>query len=168
MSTLYVDTINEKTSGNGIYMPGHVVQIVTDHLNTSVSTSSTSFSDTGLSADITPKSSSSKFYIMVNLGVVSTGLSNAVVFRLMRDTTEVGSGTGAGTQNAFLHAWQNSTSTQESYSNHYVDTPSSTTTITYKLQWKMSGSADTGYINRRNSDNYLVTSSNFTVMEIGG
>ena len=28
MSTLFVDTINEKTSGNGIKIPGHQVQIV--------------------------------------------------------------------------------------------------------------------------------------------
>ena len=27
MSTLYVDTINEKTSGNGVQIPGHVVQV---------------------------------------------------------------------------------------------------------------------------------------------
>ena len=27
MSTLFVDTINEKTSGNGIAIPGHVVQV---------------------------------------------------------------------------------------------------------------------------------------------
>ena len=28
MSTLFVDTINEKTSGNGVAIPGHVVQVV--------------------------------------------------------------------------------------------------------------------------------------------
>ena len=28
MSTLFVDTINEKTSGNGIAIPGHVVQVI--------------------------------------------------------------------------------------------------------------------------------------------
>ena len=28
MSTLFVDTINEKTSGNGIQIPGHPIQIV--------------------------------------------------------------------------------------------------------------------------------------------
>ena len=28
MSTLYVDTITEKTSGNGVQIPGHVVQVV--------------------------------------------------------------------------------------------------------------------------------------------
>ena len=27
MSTLYVDTITEKTSGNGVQIPGHVVQV---------------------------------------------------------------------------------------------------------------------------------------------
>ena len=28
MSTLFVDTINEKTSGNGIEIPGHVIQVI--------------------------------------------------------------------------------------------------------------------------------------------
>ena len=28
MSTVYVDTINEKTSGNGVQIPGHVIQTV--------------------------------------------------------------------------------------------------------------------------------------------
>ena len=27
MSVLYVDTTNEKTSGNGIEIPGHVIQV---------------------------------------------------------------------------------------------------------------------------------------------
>ena len=33
MSTLFVDTINEKTSGNGIIIPGHVIQIVREYEN---------------------------------------------------------------------------------------------------------------------------------------
>ena len=28
MSTLYVDTITEKTVGNGVQIPGHVIQVV--------------------------------------------------------------------------------------------------------------------------------------------
>ena len=27
MSTLFVDTINEKTTNNGVYIPGHVLQV---------------------------------------------------------------------------------------------------------------------------------------------
>ena len=34
MSILKVDTINEKTSGNGVYIPGHVVQTVVKHFAT--------------------------------------------------------------------------------------------------------------------------------------
>ena len=33
MSTLFVDTINEKTSGNGIEIPGHVIQVVREYEN---------------------------------------------------------------------------------------------------------------------------------------
>lgn len=154
---------------NGTFYPtGGIVQVVGDSLNTAVSKSGTTYSDTGLSVNITPNSSSSKFLIMVNLGVVSSSTNDAVVFRLLRDSTEIGSGSGGNTQNSFIHAWQNSNSTQHSYSNHFLDTPSLTTQITYKLQWKMTSSTDTGYINRRNSDNYLAVSSNFTVMEIAG
>ena len=38
MSTLYVDTITEKTSGNGVQIPGHVVK-ATRVQNTSINTS---------------------------------------------------------------------------------------------------------------------------------
>ena len=50
MSTLFVDTINEKTSGNGIKIPGHVVQVVsTTNTDTQTITHSTSSTLTGLS-----------------------------------------------------------------------------------------------------------------------
>ena len=66
MSTLFVDTINEKTSGNGIAIPGHVVQMqsntVTGNGNSS---NSASYIDTGLSVNITPKFSTSKILVIV-------------------------------------------------------------------------------------------------------
>ena len=37
MSILKVDTINEKTTGNGVLIPGHVVQVIQGSTNTSVS-----------------------------------------------------------------------------------------------------------------------------------
>ena len=60
MSTLFVDTINEKTSGNGVAIPGHVIQVKYRTIqNTGISTTSTSFTDcTNMYVDITPKSSS--------------------------------------------------------------------------------------------------------------
>ena len=64
MSTLFVDTINEKTSGNGIQIPGHVVQIIEDNNSTNyVATSSTGTWVNVMSSSITPKSSTSKIYV---------------------------------------------------------------------------------------------------------
>jgi len=61
MSTLYVDTINEKTSGNGVQIPGHVVQVqYRAVVNTGFSTTSASMVDvTNWYVDITPKFSNS-------------------------------------------------------------------------------------------------------------
>ena len=66
MSILKVDTINEKTTGNGVLIPGHVVQVIQGSTNTSVSGDATTYTDTNLSATITPKSASSKILIKVN------------------------------------------------------------------------------------------------------
>ena len=43
MSTLFVDTINEKTSGNGIEIPGHVIQVKAATLTQHIHTTSTTF-----------------------------------------------------------------------------------------------------------------------------
>ena len=49
MSTLFVDTINEKTSGNGIAIPGHVVQVVkVDVEHYTINFGRSSYADTGL------------------------------------------------------------------------------------------------------------------------
>lgn len=171
MSTLFVDTLEPNqntaiTAAAGKLLPvGHVVQVTSDSLNTAVSTSGTSFADTGLSANITPSSTSSKIFIVCNLGLVSTSTSDGILFKLLRDSTEIGQGTG-GTQNRFMAAYMNANNEFYSYSNSFLDSPSTTSSITYKLQFRMSGGTDTGYINRRASDAYAVTSSNFTLMEI--
>ena len=162
MSTLRVDSIRGQTAGTDRY----IVQIVGDTLNDVVTTTGTTMADTGLSVTITPKLSTHKFLIMVNLGVLGTGSSDGIRFRLLRDSTEIGASTGAGTHNLFMQFFPNGTTDYLGASNHFIDSPSTTSSITYKLQWAMTGDSNTGYINRRSSDNYARTSSNFTVMEI--
>ena len=55
MSILKVDTINEKTSGNGVAIPGHVVQVQRGQIGGNITTSSSSPVATGLECAITPK-----------------------------------------------------------------------------------------------------------------
>ena len=162
MSTLRVDSIRGQTAGTDRY----IVQIVGDTLNDVATTTGTTMADTGLSVTITPKLNTHKFLIMVNLGVIGTGSNDGVRFRLLRDSTEIGASTGADTHNTFMQFFPSATNEYLGASNHFIDSPSTTSSITYKLQWAMTGSSDTGYINRRSTSNYARTSSNFTVMEI--
>ncbi len=81
MSNLYVDTINEKTSGNGVHIPGHVIQFAQSESNTTTSWSQnntrSALYGTGrvnrayieaTSLTITPKSTSSILYCTANIG----------------------------------------------------------------------------------------------------
>jgi len=165
-SIINVDQIDEATSGSGVHIPGHVIQVAGNSLNTVITTSGTTFADTGLTATLTPKKSTSKFLIIANLGIVSSGTGDGVMFRLLRGSTLIGSSTGADSYNNFLQVWPNSASIYVGGANHFYDTPSTASQIVYKLQWAMTGNNDTGYINRRSSGNYARASSNFTVMEI--
>ena len=65
MSILKVDTINEKTTGNGVVIPGHVIQKVHHTWNGETTTNSDQgFSDvSGSSFSFTPKLSTSRLFI---------------------------------------------------------------------------------------------------------
>tara|TARA_B100001939_G_scaffold20261_1_gene16650 strand:- start:1278 stop:1829 length:552 start_codon:yes stop_codon:yes gene_type:complete len=82
MSILKVDTINEKTTGNGVVIPsgqtldvsagtlvpssGQVLQYKAGTTTSYTTHTSTSFTATNLKIDITPKSASSYFVLQVN------------------------------------------------------------------------------------------------------
>ena len=66
MSILKVDTINEKTSGNGVHIAGHVVQTVDSFNSTLLTTASSgTWVDAGDTITITPKFATSKLHILV-------------------------------------------------------------------------------------------------------
>ena len=67
MSKIYVDEIAGIASPSTVAIPGHVIQVVTNSYNTTTSTTSDSFSSTGLSASITPSSTTSKILVQVTL-----------------------------------------------------------------------------------------------------
>ena len=65
MSTLNVDNISEYTSGNGVEIPGHILQVVQGTIATQASRTSSTHADTGLSVSITPKATSSKILVVM-------------------------------------------------------------------------------------------------------
>mgnify|MGYP001298085110 FL=1 len=67
MSILKVDTINEKTSDNGVHIAGHIIQMQSASFNGNAnSTSGSSFTDTDVTINITPKFATSKMLVIVH------------------------------------------------------------------------------------------------------
>jgi hypothetical protein len=70
MSTLYVDNLVEKTSGNGVHIPGHVIQAVYHSWMYNHTLNTTSWSDIfGSSFTFTPKSDNSILIVTADLSV---------------------------------------------------------------------------------------------------
>ena len=135
MSILKVDTINEKTSGNGVAIPGHVIQTVHQPYATSIATSSTSFVTTGHSLTITPKKSSSKILISVQGGswYVSAGQSRITLYR---------GGSNLLDANGLC---MNDAQPYVPHSFVYYDTSNTTSAITYTAYFKIDNSSNTTY-----------------------
>ena len=131
-SRLLVDKIEGKTTSGSIQMPqGHVIQTVEVQNTSSSSTTSTSFVDSGLSAAITPKYSTSKILCQISAGIGNTGTSADIVIQVLRGSTQVlecarlsfNTG-GHGNAQQFFQV---------------LDSPSTTSATTYKLQMKADG-----------------------------
>ena len=88
MSTLYVDTINEKTAGNGVQIPGHVVQVASTATILAGSTTSTTFVDL-LSLSFTPKFSTSSLFVFVDCRWQHNGGTTSSKFKILHDSTSL-------------------------------------------------------------------------------
>jgi len=171
MSTLYVDTINEKTSGNGIYMPGHVIQVVQGTLDTQVTVTSTDPTDSGLEATITPKSTSSKILITATCmfsinnnsdqsmggGWQVTDGNNNVIMSSQGDSNPFDLGHYSASN------WYNLQATQ---SRSFLHSPATTSAITYKVRLE-NGTGTSVRLNYVSGATYSPVSS-IILQEIGG
>ena len=133
MSILKVDTINEKTSGNGVVIPSHVVQtIVGNRITGNFATTSVSYSDV-VSLSITPKKSNSLIKVSF---YYQHGGNHSI--RLYRDSTIIMQPSNGwwiyeGYSYANQTAWNNGSS-RDVKALFYVDSPSTTSATTYKWQ----------------------------------
>ena len=166
MSTLYVDTINEKTSGNGIKIPGHVVQVKQTHYIGNETTTSSSYVDTSLSVTITPKYSDSKIFVMVSMQWGSS--ANDCLCRLVRGSTHIGTGNTGTVNNGFSQINGNVPNQygMETSTINYLDSPATTNATTYKVQVTARDGNSTIRINNRGYSTEYGGSSQITVMEI--
>ena len=167
--TLPAANINDTSIGNITALPagvgGKVLQVVKGETNTEVSNTSTSYADTGLTATITPSATSSKILILVQQAfeLLTTDTDDTVGgnFRLMRDSTAIYKN---GPSFSIYVRIQNADTPRifNSYPMNYLDSPSSTSSITYKTQSVVYQSADA--LNAQSSG----ADSSIILMEIAG
>lgn len=117
--------------------PGSIIQVISNKSSNQVSTTSGSWSNTGLYASITPKSTSSKILITAN-GLCG-GQSGSTYIGLFRDSTYL----DIYERHQADYSWE--------YSSYHfglecLDTPNTTSQINYHLAFATAGVV--GYLNR--------------------
>ena len=147
-STLKVDILQDSggnnlvtSNGSGVITAagfGKIGQVVSTTKTDTFSTTSSSFTDiTGLSATITPSSTSSKILIALNVSIGATASNyHGNCLRLLRGSTAINIGDTAGSRTRATFGANN-------YSDYtptatpsctFLDSPSTTSATTYKVQ----------------------------------
>ena len=160
---------------------GSVLQTVQTYKTDVFSTTSETPVDiTGMSATITPSSTSNKVLVFLNLAVGSSTSLSRTNIQLVRGSTNIGIGDAGGGSNRIRSistefqpqpyntaATLNSTDIRQ---HTFLDAPSSSSSLTYKVQ--IEGAAQTVYVNRTgefaDADIVSIGTSSLTLMEIAG
>lgn len=137
---------------------GGVIQVVQGVLTAYTTFASAAYTDSGLAASITPTNSTSKILVIVNL--CGTGKYNANTYgniRLMRDTTVL-------QQASNILGYTSATTTQSDINGPsftWVDTPNTSSAVTYKIQVANGNGAGfimlNNYINTNNASVCSIT-----------
>lgn len=119
---------------------GGVLQVVQGILSSNYSTNSTSFNSIGANATITPLSSSSRILLMASVGV-GVSASNYVDLTIFRDSTNLAGAFG------FLTTYSSATTLSACQNFNYVDSPATTSAITYSIRMRTQNNVGYGVIN---------------------
>jgi len=182
MSQINVNTINEYATANGVTIDGvlikdgaiassyisglsggKILQVVQGTYSTQNLIASTSYTDTGLSASITPSATTSKILVLTNHNTRLYRAQDTLIgyINIVRAATQITEsqiyiGVGATGVTAVLSG---QTATMV-----YLDSPSSTSSLTYKTQAKLNTTANAAEI-KVQVDNFTDT---ITLIEIDG
>ena len=188
-SELYVETLKGLTSGanankviipagqtldasaGGLTLPagvgGKVLQVVQGTTSTERTSTANSYIDSYLQASITPTSTSSKILVFadqkIQVYIGSAGSYNYAGCRLLRDSTEL-------IDDFYAHSIEaggsgnNNIATASRVPLNYLDSPSTTSQLTYKTQFKVLRTVNSGSATVQLGS----TPSTITLMEIAG
>ena len=139
---------------------GKVLQVIYGSTSTSFSSTTNTFADTGLTATITPSSASSKVLLLINQIVGKVTGDTYIASDVLRNGTSI---VNPGTFDISGYAGNNGSAANNyigAISASILDTPASTSALTYKTQLKNPNAAGTVFANQ-------FALSTMILMEIG-
>jgi hypothetical protein len=117
------------TLGTAFPAVGKIGQVVQGSHSTAVTLNTSSFVDTGLTASITPSATSSKVLVSVVQSIYLDGGGSGITLKVVRDSTTV------FTQPVNYARYMSAASNERIfYPIEYLDSPSSTSSLTFKTQ----------------------------------
>ena len=153
-----------KVASNGLSsgVGGKVLQVVSAVTTTATNIASTSYADTTVTASITPSSTSNKILVNVSIhcAVDRDNSDGWVGIKLLRDSTNLWEADQYVAWNEAGGVGAIKASDQASIV--YLDSPSSTSALTFKVQGKSSHTSNNGQARFQISNN----PSSITLMEI--
>jgi hypothetical protein len=157
LATNVTGTLATGNGGTGAtsFAPGKVLQVVSATSVTSVSTTSSSYVTTGLSASITPSATTSKIFITLQGCADNDGGGRQGYFAIFRDSTNLNGGAISASTSIY-----SGDRIIVPVATSHLDSPSSTSSLTYALYFKNPGSDSVEFLSQS-------TQAHITLMEIG-
>jgi hypothetical protein len=144
---------------NSLRVTGGILQVIEAQATTLVSSSSTSYADTGITATITPTSATSKILVTYTVNAVksATNGGNELRLKLFRGATELTNTLSLGFTGSALALYFTT-------GNQYLDSPNTTSATTYKLQFANGVAASQVQV----QPNGATSPSSITLLEVAG
>jgi len=133
---------------------GKVLQVVTAATSTEATSTSTTYADTNLTADITPANSSNKILVLVSQSISSVGGRAGGALRILRGSTEI-------------EEYSQVSNAENQMGQHFIqhlDSPSSTSSTTYHTEFKRIDQS--GTVTAQRNDSSGNATSTITLIEL--
>ena len=150
---------------------GNILQVVQGSTSTNVTVSNEAYTDTGLSATITPTNSTSKILVIISQQAQYYRSSNAqgIGIRIFRDSTVIhtpNENSQGGLTDYMAAGGATSINRYIVYNRTLLDSPNTTNAVTYKTQGRPYLDIDSGECNFQNSSSVTNGTSYIQLIEV--
>ena len=161
-NTISVASGHKLTGAAGsIAAPGQIIQVVTATDSTERTTTSTSYvaASNTLSVSLTPSSASNKVFVTCSLSYRTPGGTYSFYITIFRNSTDL-----SGVSNGFGNLFSGSSYNYSHETLLVLDSPNTTSSVTYQPYFRVGNSAGTGGINNGSVGSF----STITAFEVAG